>query len=44
MDLWFGSYENHTQQWLGWWDTEGNSLLTGLAAYWLTQAIDPDLI
>jgi hypothetical protein len=27
--LWFGSYQNQTQQWLRWWDSEGNSLLTG---------------
>jgi hypothetical protein len=29
LGLWFGSYQNQTQQWLRWWDTEGNSLLTG---------------
>jgi hypothetical protein len=29
LGLWFGSYQNQTQQWLCWWDTEGNSLLTG---------------
>jgi hypothetical protein len=27
--LWFGSYQNQTQQWLRWWDSEGNLLLTG---------------
>jgi hypothetical protein len=27
--LWFGSYQNQTQQWLDWWDSEGNWLLTG---------------
>ena len=34
LGLWEGSYQNQTQQWLGWWDSEGNLLLTGLAAYW----------
>ena len=29
MRLWFGSYQNQTQQWLRWWDSQGNSLLTG---------------
>lgn len=24
-----GSYQNQTQQWLRWWDNEGNLLLTG---------------
>ena len=27
--LWEGSYQNQTQQWLRWWDSEGNLLLTG---------------
>ncbi|MEG4408405.1 hypothetical protein [Microcoleus sp. MON2_D5] len=44
MDLSKGSYQNQTQQWLDWWDNEGNWLLRGLAAYWRSQAIDPDLI
>ncbi|NEP56722.1 MAG: Uma2 family endonuclease [Symploca sp. SIO2G7] len=29
LGLWQGSYQNQTQQWLRWWDTEGNLLLTG---------------
>ncbi|MEG4208221.1 hypothetical protein QUA20_30590 [Microcoleus sp. Pol7_A1] len=29
MGLWKGSYQNQTQQWLRWWDSEGNWLLTG---------------
>ena len=29
MGIWEGSYQNQTQQWLDWWDSEGNSLLTG---------------
>ena len=29
MRLWFGSYQNQTQQWLDWWDSEGNSLVAG---------------
>ncbi|NEQ86405.1 MAG: Uma2 family endonuclease, partial [Moorea sp. SIO2I5] len=26
---WSGSYQNQTQIWLRWWDSEGNLLLTG---------------
>ncbi|WP_445240155.1 hypothetical protein [Microcoleus vaginatus] len=44
MGLWEGIYQNQTQQWLDWWDSEGNCLLRGLAAYWRSQAIDPDQI
>ncbi len=29
LGLWHGRYQNQTQQWLRWWDTEGNLLLTG---------------
>jgi len=29
LGLWFGSYQIQTQQWLRWWDSQGNSLLTG---------------
>jgi len=29
LGLWQGSYQNQTQKWLRWWDTEGNLLLTG---------------
>ncbi|MEG3957199.1 hypothetical protein [Microcoleus sp. herbarium2] len=29
MGLWQGSYQSQTQQWLRWWDSEGNLLLTG---------------
>lgn len=29
LGLWYGSYQNQTQQWLRWWDEEGNLLLTG---------------
>ncbi|WP_445305887.1 hypothetical protein [Microcoleus sp. T3_A4] len=39
LSLWFGSYQNQTQQWLDWWDREANWLLRGLAAYWRSQAI-----
>jgi hypothetical protein len=28
LTLWFGSYQNQTQQWLDWWDSEENWLLT----------------
>ncbi|MEG4329168.1 hypothetical protein Q5688_28145 [Microcoleus sp. herbarium5] len=44
LGLWKGSYQNQTQQWLRWWDSEGNLLLRGLAAYGRSQTIDPDLI
>jgi hypothetical protein len=37
LDLWEGSYQNQTQQWLRWWDSEGNLLLRGLAAYWQSR-------
>jgi len=37
LTLWFGRYQNQTQQWLGWWDSEGYSLLRGLAAYWRAE-------
>ncbi|MDY6936188.1 MAG: Uma2 family endonuclease [Cyanobacteriota bacterium] len=29
LGLWEGSYQNQTQQWLRWWDSQGNLLLTG---------------
>ena len=29
MGRWEGSYQNQTQQWLRWWDSQGNLLLTG---------------
>ncbi len=29
LGLWQGSYQNQTQLWLRWWDTDGNLLLTG---------------
>ncbi|GET42243.1 hypothetical protein MiSe_70570 [Microseira wollei NIES-4236] len=29
LGVWEGSYQNQTQQWLRWWDSEGNLLLTG---------------
>ncbi|MFB2919656.1 Uma2 family endonuclease [Aerosakkonema funiforme] len=29
LGLWHGSYQNQTQLWLRWWDSEGNLLLTG---------------
>ncbi|MGB7442265.1 MAG: Uma2 family endonuclease [Coleofasciculaceae cyanobacterium] len=29
LGLWQGSYQNQTQQWLRWWDKDGNLLLTG---------------
>jgi hypothetical protein len=44
LGLWEGTYQTQTQQWLDWWDNEGNGLLTGLAAYGRSQAIDRDLI
>jgi hypothetical protein len=27
--VWEGAYQNQTQQWLRWWDLQGNLLLTG---------------
>ena len=29
LGVWEGSYQNQTQQWLRWWDNQGNLLLTG---------------
>ncbi len=29
LGLWYGSYQNQTQSWLRWWDSQGNLLLTG---------------
>jgi Uma2 family endonuclease len=29
LGVWEGSYQNQTQQWLRWWDSQGNLLLTG---------------
>jgi len=29
LGIWQGSYQNQTQQWLRWWDNEGNLLLIG---------------
>ncbi|MEG3849390.1 Uma2 family endonuclease [Microcoleus sp. herbarium19] len=29
LGVWSGSYQNQTQQWLRWWDNQGNLLLTG---------------
>ncbi len=29
LGLWYGSYQNQTQQWLRWWDEQGNLLLIG---------------
>ncbi|MBE9117415.1 Uma2 family endonuclease [Lusitaniella coriacea LEGE 07157] len=29
LGLWEGSYQNQTQRWVRWWDSEGNLLLTG---------------
>lgn len=29
LGVWEGSYQNQTQQWLRWWDSEANLLLTG---------------
>ncbi|MDY7015567.1 MAG: Uma2 family endonuclease [Cyanobacteriota bacterium] len=29
LGVWEGSYQNQTQRWLRWWDSEGNLLLTG---------------
>jgi len=29
LGVWEGSYQNQAQQWLRWWDNEGNLLLTG---------------
>ncbi len=29
LGVWQGSYQNQTQRWLRWWDSEGNLLLTG---------------
>lgn len=29
LGVWFGSYQNQTEQWLRWWDNQGNLLLTG---------------
>lgn len=29
LGLWQGSYQNQTQQWLRWWDEQGNLLLIG---------------
>ncbi|NJS13055.1 MAG: Uma2 family endonuclease, partial [Microcoleus sp. CSU_2_2] len=29
LGVWSGSYQNQAQQWLRWWDSEGNLLLTG---------------
>jgi Uma2 family endonuclease len=29
LGLWDGSYQNQTQRWLRWWDSEGNLLLSG---------------
>lgn len=29
LGLWHGSYQNQTQLWLRWWDSEGNLLLIG---------------
>jgi Uma2 family endonuclease len=29
LGLWYGSYQNQTQQWLRWWDAQGNLLLIG---------------
>ncbi|NER35839.1 MAG: hypothetical protein F6J93_17935 [Oscillatoria sp. SIO1A7] len=29
LGLWRGSYQNQTQLWLRWWDSQGNLLLTG---------------
>ncbi|MBE9115611.1 Uma2 family endonuclease [Lusitaniella coriacea LEGE 07157] len=36
LGLWEGSYQNQTQRWLRWWDSEGNLLLTG--GEWAEQA------
>ncbi len=29
LGVWEGSYQNQTQRWLRWWDSQGNLLLTG---------------
>jgi Putative restriction endonuclease len=29
LGLWYGSYQNQTQRWVRWWDSQGNLLLIG---------------